>query len=118
MKQYQDDFRQEREDRETAHGLIADMEKECIKGGEMSNYQQLSDRLREMEEANKRLLEDLETVRREAREEQEMVHQEMQAKSSQVKQYAKENDRLKKAVNKSIKVLYMYIPLLLVSHKS
>ena len=43
MKQYQDDFRQEREDRETAHGLIADMEKECIKGGEMSNYQQLSD---------------------------------------------------------------------------
>ena len=110
MKQYQEDFRQERQDRETAHGLIADMEKECIKDGD---YQQLSDRLREAEEANKLLLDDLETVRREAREEQEMVHQEMQAKSSQVKQYAKENDRLKKAVNKSIKVLCMYQELIL-----
>ena len=55
MKQYQDEFRQERQDRETAHGLIAGMEKECIKDGETSNYQQLSDRLREAEEANKRL---------------------------------------------------------------
>ena len=51
MKQYQEDFRQERPDRETAHGLIADMEKECIKGADTSNNQQLSDRLREAEEA-------------------------------------------------------------------
>ena len=82
MRQYQDDFKAERHDRESAHGVM--------------------DQLSLAKQENGSIKQDLVSARREAKEcryEYQVLCQEVQSKSSQVKQYAKEVDRLKRAVS-------------------
>ena len=92
----------ERQDLECVHSVIANLEKDCVRCREESNYHQIKDQLMAMEQLKERLRQELESSRRETMKykgECETLRQEMQAKSSQVKQYAKEVDRLKKAVS-------------------
>ena len=98
MKQYKEDFKEERRDKESAHNLLADLEVACDEGRKKSNLEQLKEQLSAAMQTNKELHQEMESVKREAVEERETLRHEIQAKSSQVKQYAKEVDRLKQAV--------------------
>ena len=90
MRQYQVDFKAERHDRESAHGVM-----DC-------DFQQLMDQLSLAKQENGSIKQELVSAKREAtecRDEYQVLCQEVQSKSSQVKQYAKEVDRLKRAVS-------------------
>ena len=90
MRQYKDDFKAERRDRESAHGALD------------YDFQQLMDQLSSAKQENECLKQEIVSAKREAKECKDgyqMLCQEVQSKSSQVKQYAKEVDRLKRAVS-------------------
>ena len=103
---YKADFDQERQDRAEAHSRMAELEKKGARvKGQIDverevyhrehqdlkhNYQVLSSQLVQHQQS----LLSVEEVN-------ENLRQEIQAKASQVKQYAKENDRLKREVRAS-----------------
>ena len=125
---YKSDFDQERSDRENAHSKIADLQKkvvqlESLTGHERAGYQHemvelerdsqaIKERLQKTDQElqrHKQILTDLEIVYQrhvqEAskdldhwRNQADSRQEEVQAKSSQVKQYAKENEKLKQQV--------------------
>ena len=107
---YRSDFEAERRDREEAHSQTADLQKELAlykgqPGQEANPYEQniavLENQLAEHQESlsavellNQKLHKEVKLARERCHE----LEQDMQAKSSQVKQYAKEVDRLKQLV--------------------
>lgn len=101
---YKADFEQERQDRIQAHSMMAEMEKESTKyEGQMElddyeelkhNYQIVNNQLAKHQESLSMVEQVNDTLR-----------QEIQAKSSQVKQYAKEVDRLKRKVRNTVEPL-------------
>ena len=122
---YKSDFEAERSDRENAHCKVADLQKkltqlESLTGHERAGYQHeleqdnqaIKERLQKTDQELKRhkqILTDLERVYQrhvqEAskdldhwRNQADSRQEEVQAKSSQVKQYAKENAKLKQQV--------------------
>ena len=98
MKQYRDDFKAERRDRESAHSIIADLEKHSVRDCDENH---LKNQLCLAEQRCESLSQELTSARGEmedCRHECQMLRHQLQSKSSQVKQYAKEVDRLKQAV--------------------
>ena len=92
----------ERQHQQCEHSVIANLEKDCVRCREEGNCQQMRDQLATVKQLNEKLHLEVESAKRETMEhkdECEVLRQEMRAKSSQVKQYAKEVDRLKKAVS-------------------
>ena len=131
---YKSDFEDERRDREVAHSKMADMEKELLQLksrtgleratlerelGELEEdkcaiKEQLQNRDQELQEVKKELekhkqiLADLEVVHQKRMTETQREHQ---AKASQVKQYAKENESLKQqngVIKKQVHVCYTF----------
>lgn len=148
---YKSDFEDERRDRASAHGKVADLEKEIDRLTGRSGHEKVTfkheidelkrdklairDELQRNQQELETAKEDLETVKAELKKHQtvlvdlETVHQkrvqevadlnvkaetamsELQAKASQVKQYAKENDTLKQEIQKlkqQVIVLYVF----------
>ena len=103
IKQYRvADGMAERRGPECAHSVIANLDTDCVRCREENSYHQIKDQLMAMEQLNERLHQEVESFKKEAmkyKDECKTLRQEMQAKSSQVKQYAKEVDRLKKVVS-------------------
>ena len=125
---YKSDFEQERSDRENAHSKMADLQKKVIQlegltGHERvgyqheiaelkRDYQAIKEKFHETDQqlqSHKQILADLEVVHQRHVQEanKDLFHwkdqagsrqQEVRAKSSQVKQYAKENEKLKQQV--------------------
>lgn len=94
---YKADFDQERQDRIQAHSKMAQMEKEGAKYKgqiELDDYEELK---HDYQIVNNQLAEHQETLSV-IEQINDTLRQEIQAKSSQVKQYAKEVDRLKRKV--------------------
>ena len=103
---YMEDFESERSDREAAHGKIADHQKKYAHDvGELKAHlaqmeEHLShhqDRLEEVEQVNQRRAKEMKSLLEEVSKNQ----QEVQAKTSQVKQYKKQVDSLKEQVGYS-----------------
>ena len=97
---YMADFKEERQDREKAHDQTADLEKKVAQLTEELEQErnQLAEHQQSMsaiELVNEKLHQEVHTARGEC----QRLQEETQAKSSQVKQYAKEVDRLKKQVD-------------------
>ena len=97
---YKEDFKSERRDREVAHGKIADHEKKYAQDvGELKaklaqmeeDLHQHQERLADVEQLYQRREKETRSVLEEASKNQ----QEVQAKTSQVKQYKKQVDTLK-----------------------
>ena len=104
---YRSDFKAERRDGEEAHSQIADLQKEIAqyKGEEASTYLQRINVLENQLAEHQQSLSTVELVNQKlprevqsAREKCQGLEQDIQAKSSQVKQYAKEVERLKQQV--------------------
>ena len=100
---YKEDFKSERHDREVAHGKIADHEKKYAQDvGELKaelaqmeeNLHQHKERLADVEQLYQRKERETRSFLEEASKNQ----QEVQAKTSQVKQYKKQVDTLKAQV--------------------
>ena len=100
---YKTDFDQERQDRAEAHSRMAEMEKKGahIKGQietEREAYHREHQDLKQNYQIAHSQLEHHQQALSAVEEVNENLRQEIQAKASQVKQYAKENDRLKREV--------------------
>ena len=114
---YMEDFESEQRDREVAHGKIADHEKKYAQDvGELKaqlaqtkeDLRQHKERLGDVEQLYQRKEMEMRSVLKEASKNQ----QEVQAKTSQVKQYKKQVDTLKTQVLMCIHVyigIYLYI---------
>ena len=100
---YKEDFDSERRDREAAHGKMADHQKQYVHDiGELTaklaqmeeDLHRHKERLAEVEQVNQRREREMRNILDEATKNQ----QEVQAKTSQVKQYKKQVDTLKTQV--------------------
>ena len=100
---YKEDFDSERRDREAAHGKMADHQKQYVHDiGELTaklaqmeeDLHRHKERLAEVEQVNQRREREMRNILDEASKNQ----QEVQAKTSQVKQYKKQVDTLKTQV--------------------
>ena len=100
---YKADFDQERQDRAKAHSRMAELEKKGarVKGQieiEREAYHREHQDLKHDYRIAHNQLEQHQQALSAVEEVNETLRQEIQAKASQVKQYAKENDRLKREV--------------------
>ena len=86
VQTYKLDFEDERKDREAAHGKIADV---------LTTKQQLEKEMKATVTSLEKLQDDVVKSKREA----DTLREELKAKVSQVRQYKKENDRLKGQVH-------------------
>ena len=99
MSQWKADFETERRDRERAHNKVADLEKI------VTTYQKDNEGLHKQLVEHQQTLSAIEVLNQKltkevqlAREKCQGLEQDIHAKSSQVKQYAKEMERLKQQV--------------------
>ena len=102
------DFEAERKDREAAHSKLADLERELarVKGCIGVERATCETRCKEYQHAelknqNETLAKDIEKLQNDLakhKREADKLHEDIRAKVSQVRQYKKENDRLKSQV--------------------
>ena len=111
MESYKLDFEAERKDREIAHGKLADLEKELAREKSRIDVERAAyarDYLHiELKNQDEALTKDIEKLRDDLTKqkgEADKLREEVRAKASQVRQYKKENDRLK------TQVLYCSVP--------
>ena len=96
---YKLDFEAERRDREVAHSKLADLEKILARE---KDFKDSTVSYGELKKQKEKLAKDVERLQSDVlkyEEETYMLREEMRAKVSQVRQYKKENDRLKAQVH-------------------
>ena len=125
VESFKSDFEDERKDRATAHSKMADMQKELVqrknlfeqeKAAYNLQIENVNERLQTTKEVlqekdeqlqrvtkelerHKNILADLEVVHQKHVQEASKLQNEQHTKATQVKQYAKENEKLKQQVN-------------------